>query len=250
MSKLTMNHPKKGKRLTKDLTQNAPRSARATLTGCVIAARALAKFRPRFIFPLTASLVATIGIAQAGPAVDPREVNPIEVGASAPAIDLAQADGSTVALQELTTEAPAIVVFYRGGWCPYCNRHLAALGEIESELNELGYRVLAISPDRPERVAEAAAEADFNYSLYSDASAEAASAFGLAFRVDAATYEKLMGYGIDLEAASGRDHHLLPVPAVFIVDQENRIRFRYFNPDYKERLSAEALLDAAKRAAP
>lgn len=203
--------------------------------------------RPHFLFALVGCLALT---AQAAPPNDARNVNPIEVGASAPAVDLTQADGSTVPLHQLTTEAPAIVVFYRGGWCPYCIRHLAALGEIESKLQELGYRVHAISPDRPARVAEAAAAADIDYALYSDASAEVASAFGLAFRVDAATYEKLMGYGIDIEAASGRDHHLLPVPAVFIVDQENRIRFRYFNPDYKERLSAEALLDAAQAAAP
>ena len=141
------------------------------------------------------------------------------------------------------------LVFYRGGWCPYCNRHLSALGEIQAELRDLGYRIHAISPDKPEKVAEAVAETEFDYALYSDASAEAARAFGLAFKVDAKTYEKLQGYGIDLEEASGRDHHLLPVPAVFIIDREGRIRFRYFNPEYKERLSGEKLLDAARDAA-
>ncbi|MFP4157050.1 MAG: redoxin domain-containing protein [Opitutales bacterium] len=120
------------------------------------------------------------------------------------------------------------------------------LCEIQAELRDLGYRIHAISPDKPEKVAEAVAETEFDYALYSDASAEVARAFGLAFKVDTKTYEKLQGYGIDLEAASGQEHHLLPVPAVFIIDREARIRFRYFNPDYKERLSGEKLLDAAR----
>ncbi|MFP4260639.1 MAG: peroxiredoxin-like family protein [Opitutales bacterium] len=196
------------------------------------------------------SLLTALGAfsMQAATPTDAREVNPVEVGATAPNATLRQADGTEVRLHALTADQPAVLVFYRGGWCPYCNRHLSALGEIQAELRDLGYRIHAISPDKPEKVAEAVAETEFDYALYSDASAEAARAFGLAFKVDTKTYEKLQGYGIDLEAASGQEHHLLPVPAVFIIDRETRIRFRYFNPDYKERLSGEQLLDAARKA--
>jgi len=201
------------------------------------------------LLPLLAATLGSFATgAQAATPTDAREVNPVEVGATAPDVTLRKADGEAVRLHKLTAEQPAILVFYRGGWGPYCNRHLSALGEIETKLRGLGYRIHAVSADKPEKVAEAVAEVEFDYALYSDASAEAAKAFGLAFQVDAATYEKLLGYGIDIEAASGRDHHLLPVPAVFIIDREARIRFRYFNPDYKERLSGEQLLDAARKA--
>lgn len=178
------------------------------------------------------------------------EVNPVEVGSTAPNVTLTKADGTQVELHELVSENPAVLVFYRGGWCPYCNRHLAALGEIEGELSALGYRIHAISPDKPAKVKEAAAETDLSYTLYSDAPADAAKAFGLAFKVDAETYEKLIGYGIDLEAASGQEHHILPVPAVFLIGGEAKIDFRYYNPDYKERLSGEALLKAARENKP
>jgi peroxiredoxin len=196
--------------------------------------------------PLLAAFAPFSLSAQAAVPTDAREVNPIEVGATAPDVTLVEADGTETRLHHLVSQQPAVLVFYRGGWCPYCNRHLAALGEIEGKLRELGYRIHAVSLDKPEKVAAATAEADFDYSLYSDAPADAAKAFGLAFRVDAETYEKLLGYGINLEAASGRDHHLLPVPAVFIIDRDAKIRFRYYNPDYKERLSGEALLKAAR----
>lgn len=205
-------------------------------------------YQSTFLTALLSIVLAPLAAIQANPATAASEVNPVEVGARAPDVMLRQADGQKARLHGLTAEQPAILVFYRGGWCPYCNRHLSALGEVELELKGLGYRIHAVSPDRPEKVAEAAKGADFDYTLYSDASAEAAKAFGLAFQVDAATYEKLLGYGIDLESASGQDHHLLPVPAVFIIDREARIRFRYFNADYKERLSAEELLQAARDA--
>ncbi len=208
--------------------------------------RLLSKIR-RIGFP--AFILALASTVQAGVPEDAREINPVEVGATAPDIPLTRADGVAPTVHALAAEAPMVLVFYRGGWCPYCNRHLAALGAVEAELRDLGYRIHAVSIDRPEKVAEAATAADFDYALYSDADAEAARAFGLAFRVDAETYEKLIGYGINLEEASGRDHHLLPVPAVFLIDREARIRFRHFNPNYKERLATDELLEAARAAA-
>ncbi len=184
---------------------------------------------------------------QAVPA-DANEVNPVDVGSTAPDVTLTRADGTPVRLHALVADQPAVLVFYRGSWCPYCSRHLSDLGEIKDELKDLGYCIHAVSPDKPEKVAETVADGEVDYSLYSDASAEAARAFGLAFRVDAETYENLLGYGIDLEAASGEDHHLLPVPAVFLIGRDGTVDFRYYNPDYKERLSGEALLEAAREA--
>ena len=75
---------------------------------------------------------------------------------------------------------------------------------------------------------------------------KAASSFGLNFKVDAPTLEKLDRYNIDIEAASGQTHHLLPVPAVYIVGTDGIITFRYYNTDYSKRLAAEAILEAIK----
>ena len=75
---------------------------------------------------------------------------------------------------------------------------------------------------------------------------KAASSFGLTFKVAAPTLEELDRYNIDIEAASGQTHHLLPVPAVYIVGTDGIITFRYYNPDYSKRLAAEAILEAIK----
>jgi peroxiredoxin len=123
---------------------------------------------------------------------------------------------------------------------------LGQLQKIEDELLNLGYKILAISPDRPEKLRESVEKNELKYVLLSDAKMEAAKAFGLAFRVDAAGYQRLSGFGIDLEDASGEKHHLLPVPAVFLIGKDGIIQFQYANPNYKVRLTPEVLLAAAK----
>lgn len=123
---------------------------------------------------------------------------------------------------------------------------LGQLQKIEDELLALGYRILAISPDLPENLRASVDKNSLSYVLLSDSKMEAAKAFGLAFRVDDQGYERLSGYGIDLEAASGEKHHLLPVPAVYLVGKDGIVQFQYANPNYRVRLTPEVLLAAAK----
>ena len=126
---------------------------------------------------------------------------------------------------------------------------LGQLQKIESQLTELGYKIIAISPDRPEKLRASIRKHKLSYLLLSDAEMSAARAFGISFRVDDATLERYKGYGIDLEDASGQKHHLLPVPSVFLVGTDGVIKFRYVNPDHTVRIEPDALLAAATASA-
>ena len=88
---------------------------------------------------------------------------------------------------------------------------------------------------------------DLGYELYSDQSMEAARAFGIAFQVDDETLSRYKRFGIDLEAASNREHNQLPVPSVFLVAKGGTIRWVYSNDDYKIRPENDALLEAARK---
>jgi peroxiredoxin len=103
-----------------------------------------------------------------------------------------------------------------------------------------------VSADSPEKLREFRETKGLDYTLLSDASQDASRAFGLAWQLSDAEVARLRGFGIDVEAASGRDHHQLPVPAVFLVDAQRIIRFRSFDPDYTVRLPTGRLLEEAR----
>lgn len=123
-------------------------------------------------------------------------------------------------------------------------KQLGELQGIEEELDALGYRLLAVAPDKPTKAAETERKLGLDFPVYSDASAAAIRAFGLGFVQTDARYEQL------LEDSSGRDHHVLPVPAVAIVDEEKAIRFLHADPRYQLRLPADLVLAAARAWAP
>lgn len=123
---------------------------------------------------------------------------------------------------------------------------LGQLQSIESQFIQLGYQIIATSPDSPSKLSDSIEKHQLNYILLSDSKMIAAQAFGIAFRVDEKTVERYKGLNIDLEDASGEKHHLLPVPSVFIVGTDNIIRFEYVNPNHRVRISPDLVLAAAK----
>lgn len=179
-------------------------------------------------------------------AASAHEVHPLLIGAAVPDTRLETADGKVFRLRQEVKDKPTVIIFYRGGWCPFCNRHLAGLQKIESRLVNLGYQILAISPDRPAKLTASSEAARISYTLLSDRKMKAAQAFGIAFKLNQPTLKMLANYNIDIEDASGEIHHQLPVPAVFVVGKDGKIGFTYVNPDYKVRLDGDVMLAAAK----
>lgn len=176
-------------------------------------------------------------------------VCPLKPGMSVPPLTLHTSDGQAFDLNKALRAKPTVLVFYRGGWCPYCTIQLRQLREVEPKLIDLGYQLIAICTDSPSRLQETETREAIRYTLLSDSTMTASRAFGIAFRVDEKTVELYRRHNMDLEAASGESHHLLPVPSVFIVGTDGRIKFAYTNPNYKVRLEPELLLSAARAAA-
>src|SRR6056297_2943257 len=175
----------------------------------------------------------------------PDQVRPVLPGMQAPEFRLVDVDGEAAEINPASLEKPVILTFYRGGWCPYCNMHLAELRTVETELRGMGFDVWFVSPDKP-ALLSAGKDSDFGYRLFSDPEMNAAQAFGIAFRLDDETFERYVGSGNDLNQRSGDVHQALPVPATFIVGTDGKVQFGYVNPDYSVRLAPEVLLAAAR----
>lgn len=201
----------------------------------------------KILFTLCATLLSLSIFATDNVPQSPENITPLKAGDQIPDVTLRTPDGKPFNLRTEASDKPSLIVFYRGGWCPYCNRHLSSLQTIEQQMLDLGFQILAISPDRPEKLKETASKESVSYQLLSDSKMEASRAFGIAFRLDDATFKKYKEqYKIDIEADSGETHHQLPVPAVFIADTNGNVLFGYTNPDYKVRLTPDAILAVAQ----
>ena len=190
------------------------------------------------------ALLVVIGFQSYAQVADKAEdISPLLIGEVFPDVLLKSQEASEHSILNILSKKPTIVLFYRGGWCPYCNAHLAEIQEAESEILELGYQIVAISPDTPENLTITDDKNKINYSLYSDSDGKLIKAIGIAFKAP----EK---YGPMLSKKSGGlNEGFLPVPSAFILDTSGKILFEYINPDYDTRLSSSLLIAVLKNLA-
>lgn len=204
------------------------------------------------LLPTIILAIAPLGSLPAGtpqerPVADkPADVHPLGKGDQAPDGTLRDLTGKKVHFLDLIHRKPTVVIFYRGGWCPYCNLQMEQLMKLEPRLLALGYQILAISADKPEKMGESLVKHKLNYTVLSDSKLDLARSFGLVYQVDPETVEKMKSFHVDLEAASGETHNWLPVPAAFVVDTKGLIHFSYHNPDIRVRVDPDKLYEAAE----
>ena len=139
-----------------------------------------------------------------------------------------------------------------GAFTPGCSMtHLPGYVVNADKIKAMGVDVFFISNDRPEILYSSLAQETksdidgLDYTILSDAKASAAVAFGIAFKAPEKTIQRRHDKGQDIEASSMALHGVLPVPSVFAIDTDGKIRFAYSNADYKVRLPADELLEVA-----
>ena len=164
------------------------------------------------------------------------DISPLLVGENIPMVMLMSQQGEVVDLNKMVAKKPTILIFYRGGWCPYCSKQLSGLQEILGDLKGLGYQLIAISTDTPEGLNTSIKNEKLEYTLLSDSDLSVSKKFGLAFKAPKAYWDLLP------QSTGGKDIDLLlPVPAVFILSRTGEIMFEYINPDITKRLKPELL---------
>lgn len=190
------------------------------------------------------SIAATHSLA--APAESADKAKPLGKGETVPDVKVKTAEGKEFALKKETEGKPTVLIFYRGGWCPFCTRHMAELAKSQQQLTDMGYQILAIGADAPEDLPATTEKYKLGYTLLSDVDMKASDAFGLAFYLDEATSKRYEGR-FKL-AAKHEGRYWLPVPAVYIVGKDGKIAFVHTDPNYRQRLPIEDLLKAAREA--
>jgi len=198
------------------------------------------------LIAITASILLGVVLSAQSQTVptSPTDISPLLIGEQIPAIALSDAKGKAVQLKQLVALKPTVLIFYRGGWCPFCNKQLGELQSIEGDLKKMGYQIIAISTDSPENLSKTIGKQKLGYTLLSDSKLVASKQFGIAY-VGPKNYEKTLFEG----SAGMNTEKLLPVPSVFILDTRGVIRFEYINPDFKQRISSGLMKAAAEAVA-
>jgi len=165
------------------------------------------------------------------------------INSKAPDFKVKDQSGNEISLKELRKKGPVVIVFYRGYWCPYCNKELTRFQDSLQFLTEKGAQVVAITPEGAEGVAKTIEKTKASFPILSDADMKIAKNYQVSFAVDDKTLARYKNADIDLLANNGqKEKAFLPVPAVYIVNKDGVVTFRYFDADYRKRVFVKDIL--------
>lgn len=185
---------------------------------------------------------------------DESTIQPLRVGEDIPeGCVVRTVDDEPFDLNAAVARQPTVLIFYRGGWCPFCSAHLRELQKSVATLEDMGYQILAVSTDPPDALRSTLAETQIDYTLLSDRKVEVAAMFGLRFKVVDEYIEHVKARPEQREAFKGLDLNeqnggYLLTPGAFVLDTAGAVRFAYVNKNYTVRISQEALVAAARDA--
>lgn len=168
----------------------------------------------------------------------------LKAGDRAPDFVLPDARERRVRLGDLLTKGPAVVCFYRGGWCPYCNLELRALQQALPKIRAFGAELVAISPQTPDESLSTAEKNDLAFLVLSDVGSLVAKAFGIAFELAEELRPIYTQNGHALPDKNGDESWMLPVPATYVIDRDRMIELAFIDVDYRNRLEPAEILAA------
>jgi peroxiredoxin len=186
-------------------------------------------------------LVARLKSTGAG-SVAPRAGEPM------PPFILPDEQGHLTSLSELCEHGPVAVTFHRGHWCPWCRISIAALARVQRQISETGGQVTAIMPDRQRFAAEFKREASAPFRILTDMDNGYALSLGLAFWLGPDLERLLSSYGRLLPDYQGNESWILPIPATFVVDRDGLVRASFIDPDFRQRMTVQGLIEALEAA--
>ncbi|MDE5421883.1 AhpC/TSA family protein [Ancylomarina sp. DW003] len=167
----------------------------------------------------------------------------LKIGEKAPIFIAFDQNGDKFKSSEVLKGKQLIVVFYRGQWCPYCNRHLSELQDHLEDFKKAGAQIIAVSPEKTENINKTVEKTKADFPVLWDKDNSIMESFGVNFILAKDLQEKYKKYGVDLAKANGNPSQTLPVPATFIIGKNGKIKFLHYDPDYKNRSSAKEILE-------
>ena len=167
------------------------------------------------------------------------------INSKAPDFKAKDQNGNIVSMKDLRKKGNVVVVFYRGNWCPYCDKFLHKLQDSLELITAKHAQVVAITPEAQEGIDSTVSKTGATFPIIYDEGMKIADNYKVAFKVDDRTLGRYKNAGIDLLKINNQPKEAsLPVPAIYIVNNEGSVTYRYFDEDYRKRVTVAELLKA------
>ena len=158
---------------------------------------------------------------------------------------LLDVDGQPATLAETLGASPAVIVFYRGAWCPYCNIALRTYqARLVPALAERGIPLVAISPQTPDGSLSTKQTKELTFTVLSDPGNQIAGQLGILTGPSQDTRAAQLQLGLDLTKINADGTTALPMPTVIIADAAGVIRWIDVHGDYSTRTEPDQILQA------
>ncbi len=170
------------------------------------------------------------------------DLNTLKVKDIAPDFQITDHNGVKINLYERLKSGRVVIVFYRGAWCPYCNKHMSHLQDSLQLILAKGASLIAITPEQNSSIEKTISKTKASFNVAFDSAYVIMKSYGTAFKLNDFTYKKYKLVGIDVEESNGNKDHMLTVPATFIINQDKTIEYIHFDENYKNRSTVAEIL--------
>ncbi|MCF8463970.1 MAG: peroxiredoxin family protein [Flavobacteriales bacterium] len=167
---------------------------------------------------------------------------PLFIGDKAPNILALDQFEQRISLKDHLENGPVIVVFYRGQWCPHCNRHMSNLQDSLQMIRDAGANVIAITPEKGEKIDKTIQKSGATFSIIYDENHRIMDKYHVTFKLSGWKRFIYGIVGININKASGNKDSALPIPATYIIAQNGTVFSSHFNEDYSERMPVKEIL--------
>ncbi len=174
--------------------------------------------------------------------------NALKAGDMMPDVKLTDTMGNSTSSGTLYAHSPAIITFYRGGWCPYCNLELKAYQNLLNDITALGTTLAAVTPEKPDNSLSTIEKNQLSFPVLTDTANNFAKQIGLMFELPKKLQTVYNSFGMDLAALNDKSGWTLPIPATFVVAKGGKIILADVNRDYRLRLEPSEAIEALKSA--
>jgi peroxiredoxin len=188
-------------------------------------------------------LFLLISLTQIALAQHGKGLKPLALGSTAPSFSAINQDSILVKSSDLLSKGPIVLIFYRGAWCPYCQRHIHEIQEGFQQILDKKASVVVVTPEKSEYIEKMISKTGATFSLLHDTNYEIMSKYNVKYTIQKKDKMAFKTFLVPLVKKHNKDSEaILPIPATYIIGKEGKIKYVHFDADYKNRSSLEEIL--------